>query len=56
MLQKKHNAICYDRVQEVVASRMIQVVKEGINMNLADLCTKILPMAVRRFLLQRITY
>jgi hypothetical protein len=56
MLQKKHNAICYDRVQEVVASGMIQVVKEGINMNLADLCTKILPMAVRRFLLQRITY
>jgi hypothetical protein len=28
---------------------MIQVVKEGINMNLADLCTKILPMVVRRF-------
>jgi hypothetical protein len=25
-------------------------------MNLADLCTKILPMAVRRFLLQRIMY
>jgi hypothetical protein len=55
-LQKKHNEICYHWVQEAVAIGMIWVVKEGINMNLTDLCTKILPMAVRSFLLQRIMH
>jgi hypothetical protein len=34
----------------------IRVVKEGTKMNLADLCTKILPMEDQRFLLQRIMY
>jgi hypothetical protein len=42
--QKKNNAICYHRVREVVASGTIQVAKEGTKTNLADLCTKILPM------------
>jgi hypothetical protein len=54
--QKKHNAICYHRVREAVASGTIRVAKEGIKTNLADLCTKILPTEDQRFLLQRIMY
>jgi len=56
MLGKKHNAICYHRVREVVVSGTIQVAKEGKKTNLADICTKVLPTAVRRLLLQWITY
>jgi hypothetical protein len=53
-LQKKDNAICYHRVREAVASGTIRVAKEGTKTKLADLCTKILPMEDRKFLLQRI--
>jgi Reverse transcriptase (RNA-dependent DNA polymerase) len=56
MLAKKHNAICYHRVREAVASRMIRVAKEDTHTNLADILTKLLPTEVRRHLLDRILY
>jgi len=54
-LGKNYNAICYHRVREAVASETIWVAKEGTKTNLADICTKVLPMVVRRFWLQWIT-
>ena len=55
-LHKKHNAICYHRVREAVAARIIRVGKEGTDTNLADLFTKVLVQMKRKFLLERLVY
>ena len=55
-LNKKHNAICYHRVREAVASGMIRVAKEDGATNLADCLTKPLEMMKRRLLLCSICY
>ena len=56
VLSKKHNQICYHCVHEAVAAGIIRVVKEDTETNLADILTKPLATARRRFLLERILY
>ena len=53
-LTKKHNAICFHRVRECVARRIIRVSKEDGTTNLADLFTKALSNEKRREILQSI--
>jgi hypothetical protein len=48
MLQKKHNAICFHKVREAAAIRVIRVAKIDGTENLADLFTKVLPTATRK--------
>ena len=55
-LKKKHRNICYHWAREVVATRTMQVAKEGTATNLADLFTKPLTDSRRVFLLDRFTY
>ena len=55
-LRKKHHSIAYHRCREAVAAKTIRVEKQGTAKNLADLFTKILTAARRRFLLERFTY
>ena len=55
-LKKKHHLISYHTCCEAVASRIMQVAKEGTKTNLADLFTKFLTSARREFLLERFTY
>jgi hypothetical protein len=55
-LQKKHNAIAYNKVRESVAQGMIRVAKEDTNNNLADVLTKPLPAEKRDILLDRFLY
>ena len=51
-LNKKHNQICYHSVREAAAMGEIRVGKEGTDTNIADLFTKMLSNAKRRFLLE----
>ena len=53
-LNKKHNAICFHRVRECVAHKMIRVTKEDGGTNLADLFTKLLEAVKRRDILRSI--
>jgi hypothetical protein len=55
-LSKKHNAICYHRVREAAAAKIIRVAKEDTETNLADLLTKPLVHQKRKNLLQHIMY
>ena len=55
-LKKKHHSIAYHRCRESVAAKVIRVAKQGTEKNLADLFTKVLTFARRRFLLERFTY
>ncbi len=55
-IKKKHNAICYHRVREAVASGNIRIAKIATKENLADLFTKLLPAALLHHLMQRILY
>lgn len=55
-LSKKHNAICYHKIRELVAAEIIRVGKEDGGNNMADLFTKLLPAPKRRQLLSYITY
>ena len=55
-LRKKHHSIAYHRCREAVASKIIQIAKQGTAKNLADLFTKVMTAARRRFLLERFTY
>ena len=55
-LRKKHHSIAYHRCREAVAAKVIRVAKQGTAKNLADLFTKIMTSARRRFLLERFTY
>ena len=55
-LRKKHHSIAYHRCREAVAAKVIRVAKQGTTKNLADLFTKIMTSARRRFLLERFTY
>ncbi len=52
VLSKKHNQICYHRVQEAVAAGIIWIAKEDTETNLADILTKPLALPKRHFLLQ----
>ena len=54
-LKKKHHSIAYHRCREAVASKTIQIAKQGTEKNLADLFTKILTVARKEFLLERFT-
>jgi hypothetical protein len=56
MLAKKHNAINYHAVGEVVAAKIIRVGKEDGMTDLADLFTKVLTADRRRALCQHIMY
>ena len=56
VLKKKHHSIAYHRCREAVAAGTIRVAKQGTLKNLADLFTKVLTAARRRFLLDRFTY
>jgi hypothetical protein len=40
MLKKKHNAICYHRVREAVAAKVIRIAHIPTGQNLADMLTK----------------
>jgi Reverse transcriptase (RNA-dependent DNA polymerase) len=53
-LAKKHNAICFHRVREAVASGMIRVAKVQSEFNLADGFTKSLPAPRRSFIFTRL--
>ena len=55
-LQKKHNAICFHKVQEAPAIGIIRVAKIGGTENLVDLFTKVLPAATRRKYLGSLCY
>ena len=55
-LKKKHHSIAYHRCREAVDAKTIRVAKQGTTKNLADLFTKVLISARRRFLLERFTY
>ena len=55
-LKKKHTSICYHRCREAVASRTVQVAKEGTLTNLSDLFTKPMPQTNREAILDRFTY
>ena len=55
-LKKKHTSICYHRCREAVASRTVQVAKEGTLMNLSDLFTKPMSQATQEAILDRFTY
>jgi hypothetical protein len=55
-LTKKHNAICYHRVREAAAAKIIRVAKEDSDTNLADLLTKPMVHQKRINLLQHILY
>jgi Reverse transcriptase (RNA-dependent DNA polymerase) len=54
MLAKKHNAICFHRVREAVASGMIRVAKVQSEFDLADGFTKSLPAPRRQFIFSRL--
>jgi len=57
LLQKKHNAICFNKVRESAAMGMIRVAKiDGTEENLADLFTKVLPTATRKKYLESLCY
>ena len=56
VLKKKHHSIAYHKCREAVAAKIIRVAKQGTQKNLADLFTKVLTVARRAFLLERITY
>jgi len=56
VLSKKHNQICYHRVQEAVAAGIIWIAREDIKMNLVDILTKPLALPKQQFLLQKILY
>jgi len=56
ILSKKHNQICYHRVQEAVAAGTIWICKEDTETNLADILTKPLQLPKQCFFLQRILY
>jgi hypothetical protein len=53
-LNKKHNAICFHTVREASAAKWIRVGWESTKSNIADIFTKMLDTAQRRFLLSRI--
>ena len=53
-LNKKHNAICYHKVRESVASGWLRVGWIESKENLADLFTKVLPAYTRNFLISRV--
>lgn len=55
-LNKKVHHIAYRICREVVASKVIQIVKEGTDTNLSDIITKILSSLKQEFLLERFTY
>jgi hypothetical protein len=55
-LQKKHNAVCYHRVRESIAMKMIRVCWIDGRFNLADLFTKPLTAERRSTLLSQILY
>ena len=55
-LKKKHHSIDYHRCRQAVAAGIIRVAHQGTLKNLADLFTKMLTAARRRFLLERFTY
>ena len=54
-LNKKHNAICFHRVREAAARKILRVGKEDTESNLADLLTKVLDTP-RRFNLMKYIY
>ena len=56
VLRKKHHSIAYHCCREAVAAGTIQVAKEGTDINLADLFTKLMTSIRRTFLLERFTY
>jgi hypothetical protein len=51
---KKHNAICFHRMREAVASGMIRVAKVQLEFNLADGFMKSLPTPCHHFILTRL--
>lgn len=55
-LSKKHNAICYHKIRELVAAGVIRIGKIDGAHNMADLLTKLLASPRRRELLTYITY
>ena len=55
-LTKKHAAINYHRVQELIAAHTIWVEKEGTKTNLADVLTKLLDGVTLRGLMHHILW
>ena len=54
LLSKKHNAICYHKVRECVASGWLRVGWIQSKNNLADLFTKVLPAVTRNSLVSKV--
>ena len=54
LLSKKHNAICYHKVRECVASGWLRVGWIDSKSNLADLFTKVLPAFTRNNLISKV--
>ena len=55
-LKKKHNSIAYHQAHEAVAAGTIRVSKEDGKTNLADVLTKLLPQATKKFLCDQFMY
>jgi len=55
-LKKKHNAICYHRVREAQAAKIIRVAHHTGKKNIADICTKNVPGPTLRTLISRILF
>lgn len=56
VLTKKHNAINCHTVREAAAASVMEVIKEDMQTNLADLFTKVLHADWQRDLLRSILY
>lgn len=55
-LNKKANAINYNKVREAVAKGIILIAKEDGQTNLADILTKVIAGIKRKFLLSKILW
>ena len=56
VLKKKHHSVAYHKCREAVAACNCRITREGTEMILSDLYTKVLPEDRRRFLLDCFTY
>jgi hypothetical protein len=56
VLNKKHTSICYHRVREAVAAKILRIAKIDSRDNLADILTKLLSNELRGYLIQGIHY
>lgn len=56
LIKKKNNAISYHKVRESVAAKIIEIIKEPTQSNLADLLTKSMTGPRHKFLVSGILF